>query len=69
MSFEPINLFLGFIFSSIGLAYFIYGKKQHLLVPMLVGISLMAYTFFTPNRIAIIVVGLILSIIPYFFRS
>ncbi len=69
MSFDPIDLFLGFMFSSIGLGYFIYGKKQKLLVPMLVGASLMAYTFFVPNRIAIVVIGIILSVIPYFFRN
>lgn len=69
MSFDPIDLFLGFIFSSIGLGYFIYGKKQKILVPMLVGVSLMAYTFFVPNRIAIVVIGVILSVIPYFFRN
>jgi hypothetical protein len=69
MSFDPIDLFLGFIFSSIGLGYFIYGKKQKILMPMLVGVSLMAYTFFVPNRIAIVVIGVILSVIPYFFRN
>ena len=68
MSFDPIDLFLGLIFSSIGLAYFVYGKKQQVFVPMIVGIALMAYTFFTPNRTIMIVVGLILSAIPYFFR-
>ncbi len=69
MSFDPLNIFICIIFSSIGLGYFMYGKKQKQLVPMLVGISLMGYMMLTSNRIALVVIGLILSVIPYFFRN
>ncbi len=69
MSLDPLNLFLGLIFSSIGLAYFIYGKKQQMFVPLLVGIALMGYTFFVSDWIAIVAIGVVLSALPYFFRS
>lgn len=35
------QLFLGVIFSSIGLGYFLYGKKQKMTIPLTVGLVLM----------------------------
>ena len=40
------QLFLGVIFSSIGLGYFIYGKKQKMTVPLVCGLALMFFTYF-----------------------
>ncbi len=62
------TLLWGVLFSSMGLGFFIYGKKQHAPVPLVCGIALMIYPYFIPNVIALVVIGIVLSAIPYFFR-
>lgn len=62
------QLFLGVIFSSIGLGYFLYGKKQKMTVPLVCGLVLMLFTYFIDSTSMISVIGIILSILPYFLR-
>lgn len=62
------TLFLGLIFSSIGLGYFIYGKKQKMIVPFICGIALMIFPYFLENNLLISAIGMILSLIPWFIR-
>ena len=62
------QLFLGVIFSSIGLGYFMYGKKQKKTVPLVCGLVLMLFTYFIESNILITVIGVVLSILPYFLR-
>ncbi|ATZ64906.1 MULTISPECIES: hypothetical protein [Acinetobacter] len=62
------TLFLGLIFSSIGLGYFIYGKKQKMIVPFICGIALMIFPYFIENNLLISAIGMILSLIPWFIR-
>jgi hypothetical protein len=62
------QLFLGVIFSSIGLGYFMYGKKQKMTVPLVCGLVLMLFTYFIESNILITVIGIVLSILPYFLR-
>lgn len=61
-------LLCGVVFGSVGLAYFVYGKKQRRFVPLLCGIALMAFPYFMSNTVLLVVVGLVLSVVPYFFR-
>ena len=61
------SLLWGVVFGSVGLAYFVYGKKQGRFVPLLCGIGLMAFPYFISNTVLVVVVGLALSIVPYFF--
>ncbi|MBJ8552317.1 amino acid transport protein [Acinetobacter bereziniae] len=61
-------LFLGLIFSSIGLGYFIYGKKQKMTMPFICGIALMIFPYFIENNLLISAIGMILSLIPWFIR-
>jgi hypothetical protein len=58
----------GIVFGSIGLGYFIYGKKQQAAVPMICGFSLMIYPYFVPNTIFLVLIGAALSALPYFVR-
>jgi hypothetical protein len=60
-------LLWGVLFGSVGLAYFVYGKKQQRFVPLLCGIALMAFPYFISNTVLLVVVGLVLSAVPYFF--
>ena len=58
----------GVIFGSIGLGYFIYGKKQQVAMPMICGLGLMLYPYFVSNTILLVLLGAVLSALPYFFR-
>lgn len=62
------QLFLGVIFSSIGLGYFLYGKKQHMTVPLVCGLVLMFFTYFMDSTMLISMTGILFSILPYFLR-
>jgi len=65
---EVSTLLWGVLFSSVGLGFFFYGKKQRAPVPLVCGLALMIYPYFIPNVIALVVIGIVLSAIPYFFR-
>lgn len=62
------QLLLGVLFSSIGLGYFLYGKKQKVVVPLVCGIILMIFPYFIDNTTLIIMIGILFSILPYFIR-
>lgn len=62
------QLLLGVLFSSIGLGYFLYGKKQKVVVPLVCGIILMIFPYFIDNTTLIIMIGTLFSILPYFIR-
>jgi len=62
------ELLWGVLFGSVGLGYFIYGKKQRMIVPLLCGLALMVYPYFMTNLILMVVVGFILVATPYFVR-
>ncbi len=63
-----LNLFLGVIFSAIGLGMFIYGKKTQNYLFLLVGIIEMAYTYFSPNPLITLIVGIVLTVIPFIIK-
>ena len=62
------QLFLGVIFGSIGLGYFMYGKKQIITVPLACGLILIIYPYFIESTALLSVVGVILSLLPCFLR-
>jgi len=61
-------LVLGVIFGSIGLGYFLYGKKQRAVVPLVSGLVLMVVPYFISNTVVLVVVGVVILAIPYFVR-
>ena len=61
-------LLWGLLFSAIGMAFFIYGRKQKRAVPLVCGIVLMAYPYFVPSTIWLVVIGVMLCAVPYFVR-
>jgi hypothetical protein len=61
-------LVLGVIFGSVGLGYFLYGKKQRAVVPLVSGLALMVVPYFISNTVGLVVVGVVISAIPYFIR-
>lgn len=62
------ELLWGLLFSSVGLGFFVYGKKQTKIVPLVCGLALMVYPYFMPNAVTLVLIGLVLVAIPYFFR-
>jgi ABC-type Na+ efflux pump permease subunit len=56
------------LFGSIGLGYFIYGKKQKAVVPLVCGLALMLFPYFVSNVMLLVGIGVLLSAIPYFLR-
>ena len=61
-------LFWGLIFGSIGLGFFLYGKKQARAVPLICGIALMVFPYFIGSAWAMIAIGVVLMATPYFVR-
>ena len=61
-------LLWGVLFSAIGLGFFIYGRKQRQIVPLLCGLALMVYPYFIANTLALVLVGTVLTALPYFVR-
>ena len=61
-------LLWGLLFSSIGMGFFLYGRKQKRAVPLLCGIVLMVYPYFVPSTIWLVVIGVVLCVVPYFVR-
>ena len=61
-------LFWGLIFGSVGFGFFIYGKRQKAVVPMVCGMILMIYPYFISSTGLLVSVGAALIAIPYFVR-
>jgi hypothetical protein len=62
------SLLWGLLFGSIGLAFFIYGKRQRKVVPLICGLILMIFPYFVSNTILLVVLGGVLVALPYFLR-
>jgi hypothetical protein len=56
------------IFGAIGLGYFVYGKRQRSVVPLVAGLGLMFFPYFVSNTVLLVIIGVLLSAIPYFVR-
>ena len=65
---SPLTLMMGVLFGSIGLGFFVYGKKQKAVIPFVSGISLMALPYFISNIYILILVCIVLIILPYFVK-
>jgi hypothetical protein len=67
-SIDNASLLWGVVFGAVGFACFIYGKKQAMFVPLFCGIGLMVFPYFVSNTVLLLMVGLVLSVLPYLFR-
>ncbi len=61
MSLDPTTLILSFLFSSVGLAFFVYGKKQQRLPQLVAGSTLMVYPYFVDGAVSILAVGALIG--------
>lgn len=62
------TLLWGLLFGSIGLGFFVYGRKQKAVVPLLCGIALMIFPYFVSDIYLLVIVGVALIVTPYFVR-
>jgi len=62
------SLLWGLLFGSIGIGFFVYGKRQKAVVPLVCGLALMAFPYFVSNTILLITIGVALVALPYFVR-
>jgi len=59
---------LGVLFSSVGLGYFLYARKQREPVPLACGLVLMICPYFISNAWVLFVVGCVVAIAPWFIE-
>jgi hypothetical protein len=62
-------LLWGLLFGSIGFGFFIYGKKQKAVVPLITGIVLCVVPYFIANVYVLVAVGVVLVTIPFVVRG
>ncbi len=62
------TLWWGMLFGSIGLGFFVYGRKQRVIVPLVCGGALMVFPYFVTGTAWLIIVGVTLMAVPYFVR-
>jgi len=58
----------GLLFSSVGLGYFIYGRRKSDMVIRYCGIALMICPYLFSNALALVLVSLGLMLLPRFYR-
>jgi hypothetical protein len=56
------------LFSSVGLGFFLYGRKQRAPVPLVCGLALMIFPYFISNTILLVAIGVALIAVPYFVQ-
>ncbi|MEZ5301482.1 MAG: hypothetical protein R3F11_12660 [Verrucomicrobiales bacterium] len=66
---SPENLLAMFMFSVIGFAAFVYGKRMSEPKPLIVGIALMVYPYFVSATWLICVIGAVLTAALFFPRQ
>lgn len=62
------SLLWGLLFGSAGLGFFVYGRKQKVVVPLVCGLVLMVFPYFISNTILLVAIGVTLIALPYFVR-
>ncbi len=61
-------LLWGLLFGSFGLGFFVYGRKQKAIVPMICGLALMIFPYFVSSTVLLVAIGVALIALPYFVR-
>lgn len=61
-------LLCGMLFGAIGLGFFIYGKKQCAMVPLLCGLALMVFPYFVASTLVMLLIGAVLIALPFFVK-
>lgn len=62
------TLMVSVLFGSIGAGYCIYGKQQRQVIPLLTGLALCVYPYFLSNGYVLVIVGILLTVLPWLIR-
>ena len=62
------QLVWGMLFGAIGLGYFVYGRKQSALLPLVCGIGLMVFPYFVSGTLWLLLIGAALMAAPWYWR-
>jgi Zn-dependent protease with chaperone function len=62
------QLVWGMLFGAIGLGYFIYGRRQSALLPLLCGFGLMVFPYFVTGTLWMLLIGAVLMAVPWYWR-
>jgi len=57
------------LFGSVGLGFFIYGRRQRAVVPLVCGLLLMVFPYFISNTVLLVLIGFSLMGVPYFVKT
>lgn len=69
MNLSTAALMWGVLFGSIGAGYLFYGRKQRKPVPLVCGGLLIAYPYFVTNIGLLVAIGVVLMLVPYYYRT
>ena len=69
VDFDAAKIVAYILFGSIGFAVFVYGKKNKLVRPLIIGLALMAYPYFFSGTLVIYLIGIALTAALYFWRE
>jgi hypothetical protein len=61
------TLLWGVLFGSIGMGYFVYGKRQRRGAALVAGVMLCVFPYFVSNTILTVLLGALFMALPYFF--
>lgn len=59
------ELFAGLVAGVFGMAYFVYGKRQTKIAPMVCGVALCVYPYFVDSLVWLCVIGAVLLVVPF----
>jgi hypothetical protein len=59
------TLIFSILFGSIGMGYFVYGKKQQAAIPLIAGIALCIFPYFVSNVYLMVLAGIVLTVLPW----
>ena len=64
---DSSSLLWGVLFGSIGMGYFLYGKKQRRAAALAAGVLLCVFPYFVSNSALTVFLGVLFMALPYFF--
>ncbi len=62
------TLVWGMLFGSIGMGYFLYGRKQRRAMPFIAGLGLMSFPYFVDGDVFIVLFGAMLIAAPFLLK-
>ena len=65
---DTLSFVVYVLYGAVGLGYFMYGKRQKMLVPLFCGLGLMGFPYFVSNATLLVVIGCVLLGLPFFVK-